>query len=94
MSSLAIRVQEKGQVTIPLKIRKKLGLKKGDFVTFVETGDGVVIKPAEVIALQALDEINRALTEKGVTLDELIAQAHIARSKAHKARTAHAKRAA
>ena len=93
MTSPAIRVQEKGQVTIPLAIRRKLGLKKGDFVTFVETGDGVVIKPAEVIALQALDEINRVLTEKGVTLDELITQAHIARRKASNARAAHAKRA-
>ena len=28
-----VRVQEKGQVTIPLRIRKKLNLKKGDLVT-------------------------------------------------------------
>jgi AbrB family looped-hinge helix DNA binding protein len=30
-------VQEKGQVTIPVEIRKKLGLKKGDYVAFIET---------------------------------------------------------
>lgn len=48
-----VRVQEKGQVTIPLEIRKKLNLKKGDLVTFVETETGVLIKPAEVIVTTA-----------------------------------------
>ncbi|MCL4490020.1 MAG: AbrB/MazE/SpoVT family DNA-binding domain-containing protein [Chloroflexi bacterium] len=65
-------VQEKGQVTIPSEIRKKLGLKKGDLVSFVETDKGVVIKPAEVIVTDALEEIGQALKAKGLTLDELI----------------------
>ncbi len=72
MSIPAVRVQEKGQVTIPLEIRKKLGLKKGDLVTFVETDSGVVIKPAEVIVSEALNEIGKALKEKGIHLEELI----------------------
>ncbi len=65
-------VQEKGQVTIPAEIRKKLGLRKGDLVSFVETDKGVVIKPAEVIVTDALDEIGRALKARGITLDQLI----------------------
>ena len=40
MSTTFVRVQEKGQVTLPLEIRRKLKLKKGDLVTFVETEDG------------------------------------------------------
>ena len=67
-----VRVQEKGQVTIPLEIRKKLNLKKGDLVTFVETEDGVVIQRAEVVAAQSLDEIGKALQAQGISLDELI----------------------
>ena len=67
-----VRVQEKGQVTIPLEIRKKLNLKKGDLVTFVETESGVLIKPAEVIVTAALEEIGRALKEKGISLEQLI----------------------
>jgi len=35
--NMSVRIQEKGQVTIPTKIRKKLNLRKGDLVTFVET---------------------------------------------------------
>lgn len=72
MSTQAVRVQEKGQITIPLEIRKKLGLKKGDLVTFVETELGVVIKPAEIIVSEALNEIGEALKEKGINLEELI----------------------
>ncbi|MEJ2354021.1 MAG: AbrB/MazE/SpoVT family DNA-binding domain-containing protein [Anaerolineales bacterium] len=61
MPTPAVRVQEKGQVTIPVEIRQKLNLKKGDLVTFVETEEGVMIKPAEVIVSEALDEIVRSL---------------------------------
>lgn len=65
-------VQEKGQVTIPSEIRKKLGLKKGDLVAFVETEQGVLISPREVVAVEALDQIGQILKEKGLTLEELI----------------------
>jgi AbrB family looped-hinge helix DNA binding protein len=67
-----VRVQTKGQVTIPTKIRKKLNLRKGDLVSFVETKEGVLIKPAEVLLTEALDEIGRALKEEGITLEEWI----------------------
>jgi AbrB family looped-hinge helix DNA binding protein len=65
-------VQEKGQVTIPSEIRKKLGLKKGDLVAFVETEQGVLISPQEVIAAESLDQIGQILREKGLTLEELM----------------------
>ena len=38
-----VRIQEKGQVTLPAAMRKKLGLKKGDLVAVLETPDGVLI---------------------------------------------------
>jgi antitoxin PrlF len=50
MSEIGVRVQEKGQVTIPSQIRKKLNLKQGDLVVFVETESGVVVKSASVVA--------------------------------------------
>lgn len=65
-------VQEKGQVTIPANIRKKLGLKKGDLVAFKETDNGVLISKREAIAMEALDKIGKALKEKGITLEELM----------------------
>jgi antitoxin PrlF len=65
-------VQEKGQVTIPAEIRRKLGLKKGDLVAFVETEQGVLISPQKIIAMDALDKIGEVLKEKGLTLEELM----------------------
>jgi AbrB family looped-hinge helix DNA binding protein len=37
------RVQKKGQVTIPIEIRDRLGIQEGDLVAFVETEQGVLI---------------------------------------------------
>jgi len=79
MSTPVVRVQEKGQVTIPLEIRRRLNLKKGDLVTFIETDEGVVIRPVEVLVSSALDEIGRALREKGVSLEELLESIRLAR---------------
>jgi antitoxin PrlF len=68
-----VRVQEKGQVTIPQEIRKKLGLKWGDLVAVMETPDGVFITPQQVVASKALDSIGDILKEQGLSLEELIA---------------------
>lgn len=67
-----VRIQEKGQVTLPAEVRKRLGMKKGDLVAVVETPEGVLITPQEVVAAKALDRIGQALREQGVSLDELI----------------------
>lgn len=66
------RLQKKGQVTIPVEIREKLGLKEGDLVAFIETEQGILISPREAIAIDALDRIGEALKESGLSLDELI----------------------
>ena len=79
MTNYAVRVQEKGQVTIPLEIRKKLNLKKGDLVTFVESDQGILILPVEVVASQALDKIGQALKSRGLELDDLIESGRVIR---------------
>lgn len=72
MRQSLVRVQEKGQVTLPASIRRKLGLKKGDVVAVVETDEGVLITPQEVIAMRALDRIGVALKKRGLKLEELM----------------------
>jgi AbrB family looped-hinge helix DNA binding protein len=67
-----VRIQEKGQVTLPAAIRKRLGLKKGDLVAVVGTPEGVLITPQEVVASKALDQIGAILREQGLSLEELI----------------------
>ena len=80
MSDSIVRVQEKGQVTIPIWLRKKMNLHKGDLVVFKETEQGILIQPAEVIVAGALDEIGHILREKGVSEEQWISRARQERS--------------
>ena len=49
------KVTSKGQITIPVSIRKRLSIKEGDKVLFLDTADGVMmvnpdVRPAEFSA--------------------------------------------
>ena len=76
-----VRIQEKGQLTLPSAVRRRLGLKKGDLVAVVETPEGVLITPQDVLAATALGRIGDALREKGLSLDELIESARVERAR-------------
>ena len=72
MPILTSKVQKRGQVTIPIEFRERLGLSEGTIVTFKQTSEGILITPQELIAMQAFDEIGRLLKEKSITLDEML----------------------
>ena len=65
-------VQKRGQVTIPIELRRKLGIEEGGVVAFIETEDGVLISPREVLTMDALDRIGEVLREQGLSLEELV----------------------
>ena len=67
-----VRVQEKGQVTLPAAARRRLGIKKGDIVAVTETADGFLIVPQAIIAANDIENMRRILEEEGFSLDELI----------------------
>ena len=50
------KVTSKGQITIPLEIRKMLNLKEGSKVLFFKKGDEVVIKNSAMLALEEVQE--------------------------------------
>src|SRR5687768_14382651 len=79
-----VRMQEKGQVTIPTQIHKKLGLKRGDLVAVMETPEGVFITPQQVVATKAFDRIGDILKEQGLSVDELITSGREIRTDLHK----------
>ena len=76
-----VRVQEKGQITLPADMRRNLGLKKGDLVSVTATADGVLIKPVTVQEqkgspwVRELYEyfapVRQEAIEKGYTEDEI-----------------------
>jgi len=77
-------VQKRGQVTIPIEFRRKLGIEEGGLVAFIETEEGILISPREVLAMDALDRIGEALEKQGITLEELIESGREIRGKIYK----------
>jgi bifunctional DNA-binding transcriptional regulator/antitoxin component of YhaV-PrlF toxin-antitoxin module len=58
-------------VTIPIELRRKLGIEEGGVVAFIETEDGILLSPREVLAMDALDRIGEVLREE-LSLEELL----------------------
>ena len=70
-----VRVQEKGQVTIPREIRRRLNLKKGDLVTFISTENGIVIKTLDSAADDLLVILRNSLISRGIQVDQVLTRA-------------------
>ena len=65
-------VQKRGQVTLPIEMRRNLGIEEGGVVAVIETQHGILISPREVLTVDAMNRIGAALKERGLSLDELI----------------------
>ena len=50
------KITTKGQITIPIQIRKKLNLKDGDKVVFIEENGLVVMENSTKVALREVQE--------------------------------------
>ena len=65
------RLSTKGQVTIPIEIRKKLALKEGDKVVFVEQGNNVIILNSNRLAFEEVQRgMAGAAEEAGITSEQ------------------------
>lgn len=51
---LSAKITSKGQITIPVEVRKKLGLQEGSYVTFTECEGGVVMANASTYSRQGV----------------------------------------
>ncbi|MCG9969925.1 AbrB/MazE/SpoVT family DNA-binding domain-containing protein [Pelotomaculum terephthalicicum JT] len=50
------KITTRGQITIPIEIRKKLGVKDGDKVIFIEENGRIIMENAAMIALKNAQE--------------------------------------
>ena len=64
------KVTTSGQITIPVQIRKKLGIKEGDKVMFLEEGNRVMLLNSSQIALEKLQLAMEGEAEKASINDE------------------------
>jgi AbrB family looped-hinge helix DNA binding protein len=65
-----VRIQENGRVTLPVAICERLGLKEGDLVAIVETPEGLLITPHEIVATLVADQSGDALQGENLAPDE------------------------
>lgn len=75
---LSSSVTTKGQVTIPIELREKLGIKPGDRVGFVDEGGRIVLQRQET-AIEAIFGVVK--TSKGVTLEQMEEAITVGRSR-------------
>lgn len=70
-------VTSKGQITLPVRVRKLLGVDAGDRVEFVETGQGEFMLVAATRSVRELKGIFQDKRRKPVSIEEM--EAAIAR---------------
>ncbi len=70
--TLAVRIAQRGVLTLPKAIRERYGLEAGDALTILDLEGVLVLSPrdSEVDALS--DRIVRRLTEQGESLESVL----------------------
>ena len=69
---MRISVREKRQITLPVEMCKALGIEPGDQLEATLEDGTMLIRPARKAALDALDEVRRAIRDTSVTREELL----------------------
>ena len=69
-TQLTSKVTQKYQATIPQAVRKKLGIEKGDHVTFEIQEEGVLIKKVSPVDWEYLESVSDTLSEWSSEADE------------------------
>jgi AbrB family looped-hinge helix DNA binding protein len=65
------RLTSKGQITIPVEVRKKLGLRAGDRLHFVEADKGKFVMRAANRSIKDLEGFLWRKGRKPVTIEEM-----------------------
>ena len=53
-----LMVSSRGQITLPVKVRKRLGIQSGGVVILEEKGSEVLLRPAAVIEVETYSDMD------------------------------------
>jgi len=56
----SLMVSGRGQITLPAKVRKRLGIQSGGIVILEEKGNEVLLRPAAVVEVETYSETDIA----------------------------------
>ncbi len=68
----SLRLRERGQVTIPQPVRKKLATSVGDILNLVQVGDIFLLAPRKPHAIPLARQFTAIMEEEGVSLAYLL----------------------
>ncbi len=66
------QIRERGQLTIPKKVREKGTLYDGESVSIIPIGDSILVTPRKLELDEARRELGRIMKASGATLEELV----------------------
>jgi AbrB family looped-hinge helix DNA binding protein len=68
----SVQVRQRGQVTIPQRLRESLAIEDGDTLTVLQVGDALLLAPRALKTPALMDRLADMLDESGVTLADLL----------------------
>lgn len=67
-----VQMRQRGQVTIPQKLRAALLIEEGDMLTLTQVGDAIVLTSKPLRSGEIADRFSYLMNEEGVTLNDLL----------------------
>lgn len=71
-TAFAVRVRERGQITLPQPVRSSLAIDTGDTLNLVQIDDIVLLSPRQSMIPRLSQEFTSLMQEEGVSLAELL----------------------
>jgi AbrB family looped-hinge helix DNA binding protein len=71
-TAFAVRVRERGQITLPHSVRASLSVEAGDTLNLVQIDDIVLLSPRPAMIPKLSQEFTALMQEEGVSLAELL----------------------
>ncbi|MBE2233943.1 MAG: AbrB/MazE/SpoVT family DNA-binding domain-containing protein [Anaerolinea sp.] len=71
-TAFAVRVRERGQITLPQSVRTSLAVDAGDTLNLVQIDDVLLLSPRQAMIPKLSQEFSALMTEEGVSLAELL----------------------
>lgn len=72
--SFTLQVRQRGQLTLPQKVREAMFIEEGDTFTLVQIGDVLLLSRKTLRGPELGDKFMALMEEKGITLAELLAE--------------------
>lgn len=72
MSTMTVRIRERGAVTLPAKLRKRYNLEVGDTLTLLDLDGAFLLVPQVSAVPKLVGEIEQLRQKAGLTIHELM----------------------